>query len=191
MKKILTILVTILLFDCTSKPDGDSTIGTSLLGVVYDSRSNPVQDATLDIYNLEESLLQTIKSDINGKFYINELPFDEYRVKITADRTVDTHIDINHYDIENVLILRIKTFEDRVRDLELNLKDKNWDLSEEIIEELEVIDNSDIYFLYLKAIYFVKTNDYESAEATLLPYKNRNYLYIDRLLEDITNEKLN
>lgn len=191
MKKLLITLLILITLGCKSTPEGDKTIGTSLLGVIYDGRSNPVQNASLQIKNLDGELLQTIKSDINGKFYLNELPFNEYKFTIRADRVIETTIDVNHYDIENVLILRVKTFDDRVRDMENALKKQNWDLCQKYIKEIESIDDSDIYFTYLKAIYYVKTDKHEDAEFLLLPYKDQNYPYIELLLEDINSDKLN
>lgn len=186
MKEICILILLILTLACRSTHEGDRPIGTSLLGVLYDGRSNPVQNATLLIRNMKGQIIQTIKSDINGKFYLNELDFGDYRLEVKADRCIDTEVAINHYDIENVLIIRIKTFDDKVRELEKALKTEDYSLGKEHISELEKIDPTDIYFIYLKAIYLVKTDQLKSAKGVLQPYKNRNYPYIDKLLEDIS-----
>lgn len=189
MRKLLLILP-ILLLGCKSTPKVEEPIGTSLLGVVYDGQSNPVLNAEVLISDMEDQLLRKAKTDINGKFYIDELPFAEYKVLVKAEKCIDSELVINHFDIENVLIVKVKTFEDMVATLEEYLKSSDWENVEELFSELESIDPEDIYTKYLKAIYFVKTDRNDEAIEILAPLKKLNYKYINILLEDI-NGKVN
>lgn len=188
MKKILILLPILILLSCKSNPDTDDTIGTSLLGVVYDGRSNPVLNAELTIRDLNDSIITRVKTDINGKFFINELPFQKYKISVKAERCLATEIQFDHFDIENVLIVKVKTYEDMVLTLEEYMKKGDWENTESYIKDIESVDPDDIYFLYLKAIYYVKTDRSSEAIELLAPLKKLNHKYIDQLLEDL-NEK--
>lgn len=157
----------------------------SLFGVVFDKKSNPVQNALLSFKTADGTEKVKIVTDIDGKFFIPEFEFGHYIVEVEAYRSRFTTAEIDHYDIENVLIIRVPTFQDLITDLELLLKENQLVNALQIMDELEKIDSEDIYFNYLKAIYLIKTEDIEKAREVLLSLDDRKYKYVDILLEDI------
>ncbi len=173
------------LLTCKSTEVDSPGISNSLFGVVYDKKSNAVQNAALTIISAETSSQITIKTDIDGKFFIPELEYGHYTVQVEAYRSQFTTAEIDHFDIENVLIIRVPTFEDLITDMELLLKDNNLDRIDKIITKLESIDNNDVYFRYLKAIYLIKTDNRDKAREILLSINDKKYEYVEILLEDI------
>lgn len=188
MKKLAVTLLLICLLSCKSTEVENLVISNSLYGVVFDKKSNPIQNAKISIKSLDLIDVKNTTTDIDGKFFIPELEFDNYIVDVQVYSALPTTVEFDHFDIENVLIIQIPTFEDLITDMEINLKDDNLKKVESIISDLEIIDKKDIYFKYLKAIYLIKTENKEKAIEVLLTIKNENYKYVDILLEDLNED---
>jgi len=190
LRKIIVILIgTLLLLSCRTTQIKNSGITTSLLGVVYDKKSNPVQNAIITITNTQGVVIKSVNTDIDGKFLIPELTFGSYLVGVSGDNFLDTTVDLDHYDIENILIIRLQSFSDLIYLLEEELKEKENSMALKTIEKLNKIDKKDIYFNYLKAIYLIKTDNKEEAINILEELKSGNYKYVDLLLEDLKDDK--
>lgn len=184
MKYLYLLLLCLTVWSC--KTSERSSIGTSLLGVVYDSRSNAVQNASITIKDLMGREVTSSRTDINGKFYIDALPFDRYITVVKADRSKQITVEIDHYDIENVIIIRLERYDDMLLTLEESLKKQDWESADYYIRELEQIAPVDVMFNFLNAIYLIKTGNIDEARELLQPYRYKNYTYINKLLEDIS-----
>lgn len=184
MKKITIAVIVLCLLGCKSTEVDNNGLTNSLFGVVFDKKSNPVQNAVLTI-TADNLRVIKVTTDIDGRFFIPELEFGHYIIEVKAYRSQFTTADIDHFDIENVLIIRVPTFEDLITDMELLLRDNQLINIEHVIVELEKIDFEDVYFNYLKAIYLIKTDEKDKAREILLSINDRNYKYINILLEDI------
>lgn len=191
MKKIIFILITIVLLSCKSTEINGYQISNSLLGVVFDKKSSPIQNAQITFNRLEGEEVAVITTDIDGKFYIPEIEFGEYLVTIKSKNSAPITIEVEHYSIENVLIIRISTFEDLLTDLKEDLKEKDLEGAERNIIALEEINRDDIYFNYLEAIYFINNKSYPKAEALLQSIENSNQPYVFLLLADLYQYNLN
>lgn len=185
MRKYLLIIFVVIIAGCKSTDLENPGESTSLLGVVFDKRSNPVKNASLTIKSLEDEILFTMNTDIDGQFFIPELQFGNYIVEIRAKRSAFTVIEIEHFDIENILVIRLPTFQDLISDLENSLRTDDIVASEKQISDLDSIDDKDIYYNYLKAIFLVKIEMYVEAKDLLLSIEDENYSYIYLLLADI------
>lgn len=186
MKKIFIIAI-VLLSGCKTTHIDQPHIGTSLLGVVYDRRNNPVQNAVISITNSEREVVVT--TDIDGRFFIPELEFSTYRAVISGAKTMELTVNFDHFDIENTLILRVSSFEDLIVSLEDNLREKTPKNCDNIIQALEAIDENDIYLLYLKSIYLIKRNNIRDARTILESINDGHYRWIDALLMDLEKKE--
>jgi len=184
MKKITYILL-ILLLSCKTVEISDKEMGTSLLGVVFDNRNNPQQNVIVTISTLDDAIIKSVNSDIDGKFFIPQLPYGKYKIEIKAQKSLPVITEFDHYDVENVLIIKTPTFYDLVAKLENSLKVDDLTSSQTTLEELMKLSPNDIYLQYLYAIYFIKNNDFAKAETILISIKNNNYPYINLLLADL------
>ena len=188
MKKSLIITTLILLvLSCKTTQVKDESLSNSLLGVVYDNKSNPIQGSQLIFKQVDSKFELRVSSDIDGKFFIPELEFGSYILNISAKNCTPTTLNIDHFDIENVLIIKISTFEDIITELKENIVTKDLTLAKANIDKLEDINPKDVYFSYLKSIYYIEGDDYINSEKILLNLISRtnNDPYVNLLLADL------
>jgi hypothetical protein len=187
MKKIFLILM-VLFLSCKTNDVQNKQISKSLFGVVFDNKSNPIKHAVIKFRSKPENRhILSVSSDIDGKFIVPELEYGLYLVSVSSTGSLSMEVEVDHYDVSNVLIIKISTFEDLIVKLEKGLKDKNYIHVEERIKQLEGIDGDDVYFNYLKAIFYINTGDYKKAEKILLHLikKTGNEPFINLLLADL------
>ncbi|MGL1892030.1 MAG: carboxypeptidase-like regulatory domain-containing protein [Spirochaetaceae bacterium] len=188
MKKLLFMILVTALFSCKTTQVPTPGISTSLLGVVFDNKSNAVQNAKLSFTTpADVEFLITVNSDIDGKFLIPELDFGEYDVVISAKNCKPTTTVVDHFDIENVLIVKIYTFDDLLIDFEKNINNKNLDVAKIKMQQLDEINSEDIYLNYIRSTYYIKIEEYVKAENILIKLltKTENSPYVNLLLADI------
>ncbi len=188
MKKLIFILLTACLLSCKSTDVKISGISNSLLGVVYDYKSNPIQGATLTfICDIDETFVLNVTTDIDGKFFIPELDFGLYSVSVKAKGCAPSETVVDHFDIENVLILRVSSFDDLTALFKEGINNKDLEKAEKNRSLLEEIDNKDPYYRFLKSIYFIETEEYKKSEEMLLGLlsNTENYPYVNLLLADL------
>lgn len=183
MKKFVLILFALtIFFSCTTT---NKDFSKSLLGVVYDYKGDPVNSAQVKISVLDKNV--EVTTDIDGKFLIPELEFGEYPVEVSAFKCSTTKTSVNHFNSQNVLIIRIHTYDDLILKFEELLFNEDLELAEILIPQIEEIDSTDIYYKYLKSIYLTETGDFNSAEAILkdLETETLGETYISLLLADL------
>lgn len=182
IKNITIMLIMLLMIGCNTTKKEEST---SLLGVVYDYKSNPVNSANIKFTNNNNVI--EVTTDIDGKFFLPELDFGEYKVDVTAEKCSTTTTNVNHFNSENILIIRLNTYDD----LLLKFKDLvllgDYELAKTIIPQIEEIDLKDVSYQYIKSIYLIETGSYEEAESILkeLELKTLGEAYISILLADL------
>lgn len=190
MKKII-LLITILtlIFSCKStgmvNNPGSSN---SLLGVVYDNKSNPIQGAIVEFSDGDiETENVTVTTDIDGKFYVPELPFNHYKVVVSANNCSPTNTSIDHFDNENVLIVKIASYNDLILYFQEHINSKNLELAQKKMVQLEEINKEDIYYNYLKSMYYIESGNYTDAESILISMidKTEDAAYVNLLLADL------
>lgn len=182
IKKLLIPVLILFVFSCkTTKEE----INTSLLGVVYDYKSNPVNSAKLKF--TKEDFEMEVSTDIDGKFLIPELDFGEYNVQITADNCSEALTTVNHLNAQNVLIIRIYSYDDLILKFKDSLVSKELDIAKNLIPQIESIEKGDIYYNYLKSIYLIENEQYTEAESLLtsIETKSQGEAYISLLLADL------
>lgn len=180
--KIILILSIFFVMGCnTTKKE----ISKSLLGVVYDYKSNPVNNARLKFIQ-DENVIE-LTTDIDGKFLIPELDFGEYSVEVKAERCSTTKISASHYDSQNVLIIRIHSYDDLLLEFKDLIITKDIELAKTLISKIDEIDSEDVYYNYLKSIYLIESADYSGAEELLkkLELKTQGEAFVSLLLADL------
>lgn len=189
MKKMILILSVItILLSCESTDMNKPGNSNSLLGVVYDNKSNPVHGAVVTFYKEGEKEDSTVvTTDIDGKFYASELPFDRYNVDVHAPECAPTFTTVDHFDIENILIIKIASYDDLIDLFQEHINSDNLELAEKKMNQLEQIDSKDIYYNYLKSMFLIKTEKYNDAEFILLGLIERteDSAYVNLLLADL------
>lgn len=182
IKKLLIFILILFTFSCKTTKD---ELNTSLLGVVYDYKSNPINSAKLK-FTKEEFELE-VSTDIDGKFLIPELDFGEYQVQITADNCSDAFTSVNHLNSQNVLIIRIHSYDDLVLKFKDSILSKDIEVAKDLIPKIESIESGDIYYNYLKSMYLIETEQYTDAESLLkeIEIKSQGEAFICLLLADL------
>lgn len=191
MKFLYILVISILIISCKSTEVDNLSLSNSLLGVIYDNKSNPVQNVKVIFFDTNENEIVQITTDIDGKFFIPDLEFGNYQVFVTSELIIDEEITLNHFDIENVLILKVSTFNDLLSKFEKSLYLNNLKASETLIDNLENSYSGDIYYNYLKAIYNIKINSYSEAEFILLNLLKSESTYVYLLLGDLYQYYIN
>lgn len=191
MIKIVVLLILVITTSCKSTDVERVTLTNALLGVVFDYKSCPILNAKLIFNSIDGVEVATISTDIDGKFYIPEIEFTDYFVTISSKDIPETTIKASHYDIQNVLIIRVNTYNDLLGNIEESLKKNDLLSAETLIERLSSYYVDDTYFNYLKSIFYIKNSLYEAAESTLLSLKHNNNPYIYLLLADLYQYSLN
>lgn len=187
MKKILILLVLLPIISCRST-EVNERLTKSLLGVVYDDKSNPIQGAALLFKsNEDEDFTLTVTTDIDGRFLIPELDFGLYSVEVTAPNCTPTKTEVNHFNFENVLIIKLLTKNDLIDQFKRQLFNKNLEFAKSKMEQIENIDSDDLYYNYLKSIYLIETDKYKDAESLLLKLiaDSEGDPYVNLLLADL------
>lgn len=188
MKKLLILIPLLLLISCKTKEVKDTQLSNSLIGVVYDNKSNPVQGAKLFFTPVGgNSPIITVSTDIDGKFLVPSLEFGEYAVNVTAKDCSDLETTVDHRDIENVLIVKVSTKEDLIDLFKKHLFNKNIDLAKEKMDQIEQIDSEGLYYNYLKSMYYIEAEMFENAEELLLSLvrESEDDPYVNLLLADL------
>ncbi|QEN04215.1 carboxypeptidase regulatory-like domain-containing protein [Thiospirochaeta perfilievii] len=186
MIKIYNLVIVIIILgsiSCVSNNNRSSTLSNSLLGILYDNDNNPLNNIDLEFINSELETVTTT-TDIDGKFFIPELEFGKYKI-IIRNKIMNQTVEIEHYSIENILILRVKTITDLILDLEVCLEKSDFDRSKLLISKIEEIDKDNEFFIYLKGIYHYKIDEMDQSETLLLTLEGRDYAYVYLLLADI------
>jgi len=67
---------------------------SSILGVVKDSKGQPIRDAAIRIQARNgERLIRTVKTDVNGRYASDSLPAGTYRITLVVNGAVKTSIN--------------------------------------------------------------------------------------------------
>lgn len=185
MKFVYILVISVLIISCKSTEVDNLSLSNSLLGVIYDNKSNPVQNAKVIFFDNNEDEIAQITTDIDGKFFIPNLEFGNYQVLVTSEFIIDEEITLKHFDIENILIIKVSTFQDLLSKFEKSLYVNNFKASKNLMEDLEKTYSKEIYYNYLKAIYNIKINSYLEAELILLNLLNSKSTYVYLLLGDL------
>lgn len=182
-KKVLLLfgLIFLLFLACNSSKVKNEN---SVYVMIYDFENKPVKGTS---FFLDGKLLGN--SDINGRFIfeLNDtekhtilLKHDEYEP--IEDTVVYEKFLVLYYKVGNVTQL-------------LNLAEKELDLKKyekamEFINRAEKIDSTREDVLYLKAVIYYKSKDYESAkkEINKITITKENQKYISELKKRIENE---
>lgn len=193
MKQIISLLIILLFLSCKTVDFGKNQEVSPLLGIVFDNKSDPVKNAKLTFTSLENKK-NTFSSntDINGKFLIPELEFGEYKISVIAKGYVTTETSIDHFSVENVLIIKMTSYDDLLTDLEKYLKIEELELATKTVKKLDQIDSRDQFYNYLKSIYFIKNDQPQKSEETLLSLAETSGgdPYVYQLLGDLYQYKL-
>lgn len=189
MIKIVKISVLLLLLTgCNTTKE---EISTSLLGVVYDYKSNPVKSASVNLKNSDHEY--RVSTDIDGKFMVPDMEFGDYKVEVLSKGYKVTTTEMSHLDSQNVLIIRIFSYDDLLLRFNNQIRTKEYNFAGRTMVEIEKIDKKDIYYNYLKSIYLIETGEYKEAETLLLDLEERTMgeAYIYLLLADLYQYNLN
>lgn len=188
MRLLKVLLIILILTGCRTTPE---EISTSLLGVVYDYKSNPLKSASIILKNEKEEY--KVSTDIDGKFMVPDMEFGEYEVTVECKGYKTTTTTMSHLDSQNVLIVRVYSYDDLLLKLQEHIGANEMDMASKAIESIEDIRTDDIYFNYLKSIYYIERGDYDYAESTLLKLEERSSgeAYISLLLADLYEYNLN
>lgn len=169
MKKLAIIILTISIISCKSTEVENTQLSNSLLGVVYDNKSNPIQGARLLFTSSNDKRFKlSVTTDIDGKFLVPEIEFGDYNIEVTSNNCSPTRTKIEHRDIENVLIIKVFTKVDQIDLFQKHIFNNNLELAKEKMKLIEDIDGDDQYYNYLKSIYYIESNMLSEAEDLLL-----------------------
>lgn len=190
MKKILLFIISLLLLSCKSTEVINVTLSNALIGVVFDNKSNPIQNVKVSFNTITGKEVAVITTDIDGKFYIPDLEFGTYSVTVISKTIPSSIITAEHYDIENVLIIKVSTYNDLLVDLEEAILIENVKKVDDLLNNLNSFYKDDLYFKYLKSIFYINNRDYIKAEELLLTLTDSNNPYIYLLLADLYQYKI-
>lgn len=190
MKTFRVILLISIVYSCNSINLDNFNLSNSLIGIVYDDNNEPIKNAKLHFKRSDKSEDYIIYTDIDGRFFIPELPFSEYIIVVTSKETLETTIIFDHFDVENVLIIQMSTFDNQLDLLKESLQVNEYKKSAQIINKIKNHYKTDIIFIYLEAFYYYKTDDYVKSEEILLLNQHYESHFIYLLLSDIYQYKL-
>jgi len=163
VKKVLELIVIALALSfssCLSK-DRSASMGFAdapLFGMVYDVDNQPCSDALIFIDNEEGP-----QTDINGRFVIGYLPGGEHKVQVKKDGYEELIANFKFSNKNQVLYLRVISFNQLLRKTEYALEKKRLKETGELIQRVEAIDADHPVAMYLKAVYLMECRKPEEA----------------------------
>ena len=173
MKKFILglLAVFILLSGCAStEKEGPGQNGKApLFGMLYSTDSTPVSGALVTL-----DMKQTAQTDINGRFFFNEVSIGDHTVGIKKDGFEEALIELSFLNRDMVLYASLVSLEDILDDLENTLKSGRINEAKILVERAEKIDAHSIRLRYLKVVFLSKIKKYADA---LLEIENLRALY--------------
>ena len=191
MKKTVFIITTLfLIFSCTTRNEdiylNRDLKKAKLLGRVITEEGLPLDGVRVRLTDIIET-----KTDINGRFLFNFLAYGTYKMKFEKKDYLDEEYEFE-YNFKN----RKKLPYIKIKMLSTNylvnegfeyLKERKYEKTKEIIDQLENINNEEEVVKYLKAIYLSENKKYDEALPILedLKEKDRENIYYQLTLIDL------
>lgn len=129
-----------------------------LLGMVYDHDNEPCSGALI-IMDEEQGPL----TDINGRFIIASLTRGTHQVQVIKEGYEELTVSFDFLNKSQVLYLKVTSFNQLLRKIELALEKKRLKEAEELIARAEAVYSDDPVEMYLKAVYLLEIERAEEA----------------------------
>jgi predicted Zn-dependent protease len=129
-----------------------------LFGMVYDFDNQPCSGARIVLDDEEGP-----QTDINGRFIIGSLSSGEYKIQVKKEGYEELTANFKFSNKNQVLYLRIISFNQLLRKAEYALEKKRLKETGELIQRVEAIDADDPVAMYLKALYLLECRKPEEA----------------------------
>lgn len=188
--KLIVIGLTLSFSSCLTKDAAtfNENGEAPLFGMVYDFNNQPCSGALI-ILDDEEGP----QTDINGRFVIGYLPGGEHKVQVKKEGYEELTTIFKFSNKDQVLYLRIISFNQLLRKTEYALEKKRLKETGELLKRVEAINSDDPVAMYLKAIYLMECRKPEEAVTILNKILDKGYsepvIYIT--LADIYQYRIN
>lgn len=133
-----------------------------LLGMVYDHDNEPCSGALI-IMDEEQGPL----TDINGRFIIASLTRGTHQIQVIKEGYEELTVSFDFLNKSQVLYLKVTSFNQLLRRIELALEKKRLKETEELIARAEAVYSDDPVEMYLKAVYLLEIERAEEAVKVL------------------------
>lgn len=176
----LLVILSLFVVGCASM-DPSRLEGASFVGMIYGPDNNPVRDARVSI---SEDL--TARTDINGRFVVDYLPFGEYQATVSAELYETRSVDIAFLSETQVLYVRLVSFDSLIDEASDAIALRTWDRAENFLSRASTIHDGHPIIAYQRAVIEQLRGNHETALSYLDPLIQSGVggTYVSRLAVD-------
>ncbi|MBN2443108.1 MAG: tetratricopeptide repeat protein [Spirochaetales bacterium] len=162
-KSILMLILSLLLFSCLTGPSStDDFLTAPLNGKIFDEDNLPCSGVLVTVNkNIK------VKSDINGRFVIPDLPKGEHTFILTKDDYEVLEFKFDFINKNQVLWLKMISLDQMIRQIEVYMDDKDYFEATKLIERAQKIDPDNSILFYLSAVFYIQNKRFEEASGEL------------------------
>jgi hypothetical protein len=159
-------------------------VGTSLLGMLYDSESRPVSSCRIVLDGVEE---ESVTSDINGRYIFEYAPYGRHSLSFHKDGYEDYSMVFDFANKSQVVYSRLVSRESLFSSVTRAIGERKWGDASSYLARADAIGKQEPLSSYLSALISYRMKDYASAAAKLeaLPPADYREPYLFLFLADI------
>ncbi len=158
MKLIFTMLIALLVISCSTLENPLQFDEAPLYGMIYDYQNRPVKSV-----QIMEGIIILGESDINGRFYLNQMRKGEHDLRFIREGYEEINISVDFQSRTEILYVKIRSAFDCLAEANILINQEAYSEAGELIDLGLSIEENNKPLLFLQAILYYKAQSFRKS----------------------------